>query len=116
MKEEIEKILKLQKNLLITGDILSGKTTKILWPILDNIINNKEDFIVLDSKGEYLNNYYDKLDNYHKIIINLHDLTKSEGINFFDIPYEFYLVWRYRAFPRRFRHCLKFAQKRPANF
>ncbi len=90
MKEEIEKILKLQKNLLITGDILSGKTTKILWPILDNIINNKEDFIVLDSKGEYLNNYYDKLDNYHKIIINLHDLTKSEGINFFDIPYEFY--------------------------
>ena len=87
MKEVIKNS---NKNLLIAGDILKGKTTKVIWPIFEEIIKNKESFLVLDTKEEYLNQYYDKLNDYNIVIINLNDLSKSEGLNILERPYELY--------------------------
>ena len=60
MKELLEKINH-EKNVVVSGDMLSGKTTGVLFPLFDKIIDNNENVIVYDTKTEYLNNYYDKL-------------------------------------------------------
>lgn len=93
MKNEIlEKVLNAHKNLIVTGDIASGKTTNILFPIVDNAINNKECLFILDSREEYINKYYDKLkeNNYNIVILNLRDMDKSEGWNPLEYPYNLY--------------------------
>ena len=77
MKNEIlEKVLNAHKNLIITGDVASGKTTNVLFPIVDNAINKKESLFILDSREEYINKYYDKLkeNNYNIVILNLRDM------------------------------------------
>lgn len=93
MKEEmLEKVLSAHKNLIIEGDIASGKSTNVLFPIVDNAIEKKESLFILDSKEEYINRYYDKLkaNNYNIIILNLRDLDKSEGWNPLEYPYNLY--------------------------
>ena len=93
MKNEIlEKVLNAHKNLIVTGDIASGKTTNILFPIVDNAINNKESLFILDSREEYINKYYDKLkeNNYNIVILNLRDMDKSEGWNPLEYPYNLF--------------------------
>ena len=93
MKNEIlEKVLKAHKNLIVTGDVASGKTTNVLFPIVDNAINNKESLFILDSREEYINKYYDKLkeNNYNIVILNLRDMDKSEGWNPLEYPYNLY--------------------------
>lgn len=93
MKEEmLEKVLNAHKNLIVEGDIASGKSTNVLFPIVDNAIEKKESLFILDSKEEYVNKYYDKLkaNNYNIIILNLRDLDKSEGWNPLEYPYNLY--------------------------
>lgn len=93
MKEEmLEKVLNAHKNLIVEGDIASGKSTNVLFPIVDNAIEKKESLFILDSKEEYINKYYDKLkaNNYNIIILNLRDLDKSEGWNPLEYPYNLY--------------------------
>ncbi len=90
MKQEIlEKVLNARKNLIIQGDVASGKTTNVLFPIVDNAIKNNESLFILDSKEEYINKYYKKLKekNYNTIIINLRDLGKSDGWNPLEYAY-----------------------------
>jgi len=91
MKEELIKKIE-SKNLIVKGNILSGKTTNIMFPIVKNIIDRKENLLILDSKEEYLNTYYDLLkeNNYNTIIINLRDLEKSCNWNPLDYPYKLY--------------------------
>lgn len=93
MKEEmLEKVLNAHKNLIVEGDIASGKSTNVLFPIVDNAIEKKESLFIIDSKEEYINRYYDKLkaNNYNIIILNLRDLDKSEGWNPLEYPYNLY--------------------------
>lgn len=93
MKEEmLEKVLNAHKNLIVEGDIASGKSTNVLFPIVDNAIEKNESLFILDSKEEYINKYYDKLkaNNYNIIILNLRDLDKSEGWNPLEYPYNLY--------------------------
>ena len=93
MKNEIlEKVLNAHKNLIVTGDVASGKTTNVLFPIVDNAINKKESLFILDSREEYINKYYDKLkeNNYNIVILNLRDMDKSEGWNPLEYPYNLY--------------------------
>ena len=75
MKELLEKISPM-RNVVVTGDTISGKTTNVLFPLFDKIIEKNENVIVYDTKIEYLSNYYDKLINkgYQINIINLRDL------------------------------------------
>lgn len=80
------------KNLIISGSTNTGKTTNIIFPMVTKMINNKESFIVLDANLEYLNNYYNELkkEDYNTIILNLKDLTKSEGWNPLEYSYNLY--------------------------
>ena len=60
MKKEIEnRLYNSKRNLIVTGDILTGKTTNILFPLVDKIINKEESLLMLDSKEEYINNFTD---------------------------------------------------------
>ena len=93
MKEKmLEKVLNAHKNLIIDGDVASGKTTNVLFPIVDKAIENNESIFVLDSREEYLNRYYDKLKekNYNTIILNLRDMDKSDGWNPLEYPYNLF--------------------------
>lgn len=93
MKNEIlEKVLNAHKNLIVTGDVASGKTTNILFPIVDNAINKKESLFILDSREEYINKYYNTLKekNYNIVILNLRDMDKSDGWNPLEYPYNLY--------------------------
>lgn len=93
MKSEIlEKVLNAHKNLIVTGDVASGKTTNVLFPIAKDIINKKESLFILDSREEYINKYYDKLkeNDYNIVILNLRDMDKSEGWNPLEYPYNLY--------------------------
>lgn len=91
-KEWLEKVLNAHKNLMIEGDVATGKTTNILFPIVENAIDKKESLFILDPREEYLNRYYDKLkaNNYNIIIINLRDVDKSEGWNPLEYPYNLF--------------------------
>lgn len=93
MKNEmLEKVLNAHKNLIVEGDMASGKTANVLFPIVDNAIEKKESLFILDSREEYVNQYYDKLkeNDYNIIILNLRDMDKSEGWNPLEYPYNLY--------------------------
>ena len=91
-KEILEKMLNSKKNLIVSGDISTGKTENVVFPVVEEIINNNQSMLVLDSKEEYINRYYNKLKekNYNIIILNLKDLSKSEGWNPLEYPYSLY--------------------------
>lgn len=91
-KEMLEKMLNSKKNLIVSGDISTGKTENVVFPVVEEIINNNQSMLVLDSKEEYINRYYNKLKekNYNIIILNLKDLSKSEGWNPLEYPYSLY--------------------------
>lgn len=91
-KEIIEKILNGKKNLIVSGNISSGKTLNVLFPLVKEIINKRESLLVIDSKEEYINEYYNDLKNknYNIIILNLRNLNKSEGWNPLEYPYNLY--------------------------
>lgn len=91
-QEVLKKVLGAHKNLIIEGDISSGKTCNVLYPMVEDIISKKESLFILDSKEEYSNRYSKELKNmgYNTIIINLRDLNKSEGWNPLQYPYELY--------------------------
>lgn len=91
-KEILEKMLDSKKNLIVSGDISTGKTKNVLFPFVEEIINNNQSILILDSKEEYINKYYNKLkeNNYNVLILNLKDLNKSEGWNPLEYPYNLY--------------------------
>ena len=91
-KEILEKVLSVRKNIMISGDIATGKSSNVVSPIINEIINNKESLLILDTKEEYIKEYYRKLkDNEYKIeILNLRDLTKSDSWNPLEYPYQLY--------------------------
>ena len=91
-QEIINKITNSNKNVIINGETYTFKTRNVVFPILDNIINNKESMFILDSKEEYLSKYYDilKEKNYNIIILNLKDYTKSNNWNPLEYPYNLY--------------------------
>lgn len=93
MKQKIiEKIVDNRKNILVSGNMMSGKTTSILLPITEELINKKESLFFVDSKQEYINYYYDKLkeNNYNILIFNLKTLEKSESWNPLKYPYDLF--------------------------
>lgn len=91
-KEMLDKIINAQKNLIVEGDVFSGKTSKIMFPIVENIISKNESFLALDSKEEFLKRYYDKLKlkGYNIVIVNFDNLDNSEGWNPLEYPYRLF--------------------------
>lgn len=94
MKDELlTKIYNSNRNLVVDGEMSTGKTLNVSFPLINKIINKKESFLVIDSKEEYLNRYYNTLKEkgYNTIVINLRDYNKSDGWNMLDYPYKLYL-------------------------
>lgn len=91
-KEILKRILNDKKNLIVSGDISVGKTSNVLFPLVREMIDEKQSLLVLDSKEEYIKEYYDDLKSkdYNIIILNLRDLSKSEGWNPLEYPYNLY--------------------------
>ena len=91
-REMLEKVYNAQKNLIVSGDISTGKTTSILFPLVDKMIEKEESLLILDSKEEYINKYHNKLKekNYNIVVLNLRDLDKSDGWNPIQLAYELY--------------------------
>ena len=87
-----EKIKNIDSNIIINGDIQSGKTTNIIFNSVESIIDKNESLLVVDAKEEYLNNYFGTLKDkgYNIIILNLRDLDKSVGWNPLEYPYLLY--------------------------
>lgn len=88
----LSSVFNARKNLIVEGNMLSGKTTNIMFPIVENIISKKEAFLVVDSKYEYINQYYNKLkeNNYDIIFINLKSVSRSNGWNPLTYPYKLF--------------------------
>ena len=91
-KEILKEMLNSKKNLIVSGDISSGKTSNVLFPLVEEAINDGQSLFILDSKEEYINKYYNDLKNknYNIIILNLRDLNKSDGWNPLEYPYNLY--------------------------
>lgn len=91
-KEILKRILNDNKNLIVSGDISVGKTSNVLFPLVREMIDEKQSLLVLDSKEEYIKEYYDDLKNkdYNIVILNLRNLSKSEGWNPLEYPYNLY--------------------------
>jgi len=93
MKREIlEKVLSSQKNLIVAGDVATGKTTNVIFPLVNEMIEKEESVLFLDSKEEYINKYYNELKNknYNIIVLNLRDMDNSDGWNPLAYPYSLY--------------------------
>ena len=91
-KELLENIYKSNKNLIIEGQIASGKTSNIGIPLIKNIIKHNESVLIVDSKEEYLTKYYNSFKDrgYNTIVINLRNMSNSDGYNFFSYPYKLF--------------------------
>ena len=91
-KEILKRILNDNKNLIVSGDISVGKTSNVLFPLVREMIDEKQSLLVLDSKEEYIKEYYDDLKSkdYNIVILNLRNLSKSEGWNPLEYPYNLY--------------------------
>lgn len=91
-KELLEKIHDKNRNIIVVGDISVGKTTNVIAPLVNEYIDSNESMIIVDSKEEYIDRYYDKLNekDYNIIVLNLRDSDKSEGWNPIEYPYTLY--------------------------
>lgn len=91
-KEILEKLVETHKNILVSGDLQTGKTRKIIKPLVNELIFNNESFLMLDSKEEYLHSFYQDLKDkdYNIIIFNLKDTLKSDSFNPLEYPYQLY--------------------------
>ena len=58
MREEIlENIYNSKRNIIIDGEMSTGKTKTLGFKFVDKILMNNESLFVLDSREEYLNKY-----------------------------------------------------------
>lgn len=80
MKKEFEeKIKNSKKNLFVYGDMASGKTKHVMFPIVDMLIREHQNLFLLDTKGEYISEFYEKLksEGYEIKILELADWRYS---------------------------------------
>ena len=93
MKREILKsVFNTHKNLIVSGDISTCKTRKVIMPLVDEMISKNQSVLFLDPKEEYYKRYKRQLEdnNYKVLVINLRDFEKSDGWNPLELPYVFY--------------------------
>ncbi len=95
-KDIIDDIYKNGRNIIIDGDQGVGKSTAAIYPLIEKIISNKENFFVIDNKEEYLARYQERLKKagYNINIINLKDMNSSHSFNPLKLPYELYKTGR----------------------
>ncbi len=82
----------LNVNTIIFGKSLSGKTKKFLLPSINDYINKRESFLIVDTTEEYIKTYFNKLSSrkYNIVLLNLRDYRHSVGWNPLLEPYKQY--------------------------
>lgn len=77
---------------LIIGKKNTGKTKNILFNEFDNSIKNNENLLIYNDRDEYYQKFSKKLmeNDYHILILNLKDTTKTNGYNPLLEPYLLY--------------------------
>lgn len=88
----LEDVLNKRENIIVNGNIGSGKTTNVMFPIVDKLIDNGESLIITDVNSEYLNSFYNKLveNDYNIKIINYGEYENTDFFNLLTIPYNLY--------------------------
>ena len=91
-KDIFDRLIESNKNIIVSGDISSGKTSNIIFPLIDRLVGNNENFLFLDAKEEYINKYYGylKSNDYNIVVINLQEPDRSNGFNPLTYPYILY--------------------------
>ena len=91
-KEVLEKKYNIHANNIVSGRISSGKTHNMRM-ILDEVIENNESFLVVDSKEEYINKYSKivKEKGYNMVVLNFKNPSQSDGYNPLEYPYNQYI-------------------------
>ena len=91
-KDIFDRLIDSNRNIIISGDISSGKTSNIIFPLVDRLMSREGNYLFLDSKEEYINKYYGylKSNDYNIIIINLQEADRSDGFNPLTYPYRLY--------------------------
>lgn len=90
--KNIEDVLKTRENIIVSGNLGSGKTTNVMFPIVDKLIDNDESLIITDVNKEYINTFYNKL-NDKEYSIKVISFGRSDNTDFFNlltIPYNLY--------------------------
>ncbi len=82
----------MKKNIIVKGDIGSGKTRNVLFPAFNEAIKNGENVVSFSTTEEYLSNFYEyvKKEGYNVIIINFNDIKRSMGWNPLSYSYKLY--------------------------
>ena len=82
----------ISKNLIVNGKFKSGKTSGIIMPIVDELIENGRSLLIIDKNYEYYANYADKLkeEGYEVKALNFDDSMHSDSVNVLGVPYDFY--------------------------
>lgn len=82
----------MKKNIIVKGNIGTGKTKNVLFPAFNEAIKNGESVLAFSTTEEYLSNFYDSLkrEDYNVIIINFNDIKRSMGWNPLSYSYKLY--------------------------
>ena len=94
MNEEIlERIINGKKHILVSGQKESGKTSNVMFPIVDKLIAKKESLLVLDYKKEFVATTYNKLkeNNYNIIVLDFDLADETDGWDPLSLTKYFYL-------------------------
>lgn len=80
------------KNVIVTGESKSGKTSSIIMPMLYKLIKNNRSLLFIDKNYEYYNNYAEELkkEGYDIKILNFDNPIYSNCTNILEIPYNYY--------------------------
>ncbi len=82
----------MEKTILVNGKADTLKTKGILFNKVGEMIKASENVLIVDSKGEYYNNFSQKFkDNgYNVVVVNLQDPEHSNGYNPYTLPLYYY--------------------------
>lgn len=82
----------MERNLVVDGMVKSGKTTGVIMPLVRKMIDNSDSLLIVDKNAEYYNHFAPLLKEkgYDVKVLNLSNPLKSDVINVFDLPYEYY--------------------------
>lgn len=79
-------------NTLIYGKSGCGKTTGYMFNKIKEMVENKENLLIIDRKAEYYKTFGQELrnKNYNVLLLNFNSPQKSNGFNILLLPYQLY--------------------------
>ena len=80
------------KNVIVTGESKSGKTSGIVMPMVEELIKTNRSLLFIDKNYEYYSNYAEilKKEGYDIKVLNFDTPIYSDSANILEIPYNYY--------------------------